>query len=239
VIYYLNPVSIILIAHHTQFDILAVFFLLLGLTVNYRKQFMGRNAWILSTFGLLLKHIIAPQFLILILHKTKTIIQSIIMVLVSLVLFALFFIPFLPAGKNGIINNVIKYQSIVPEKSFITGIFRFIPGYNIIFFIIYGFVCYRLAKSKRSLLQSFLVAALFFLLFSGAGAPQYLILPLVFGAFSVSKGYLIFSFISTLYLLGNPQEMNSYLFHRVTYDLVLLGTAYWLFHEIKYENNKK
>ncbi len=237
--YYLNPVSIILVAHHAQFDIIAVFFFLLALTINYHQQLLGKKAWFLSTIGLLLKHIIAPQFLIFILRKTKTAAQSIIPVLSSLVLFALSFIPFLPAGKTGILDNVIKYQSIVPEKSLITGTLRTIPGYTIIFFITYCFLCFKLAKSRRSLLQSFLIAALFFLLFSGAGAPQYLILPLIFGVFSFSRGYLIFSSISSLYLLGNPHEMNSYLFRWVTYDFVLLGTLYWLLQEIKYENNKK
>lgn len=115
VLFFLNPVSIIITGFHNQFDNLAVLIGLLGLLMLPKSDVktIEKNhvyAALLIGLSLITKHIffILPIWLFI---RHSTLRVKLFMLLTPLILFGLSFLPFWPVGHEGIIQNVFLYDS--------------------------------------------------------------------------------------------------------------------------------
>lgn len=179
VLFFLNPVSIIISGYHNQFDSIAILIGLLGLAV-YEKanpDKLDRNhvyAALLIGLSLMTKHIFffLPVWLFL---RAKTLRTKLFILFAPVALFALAFLPFWPNGHQGIIQNVFLYKSFANAPllhSFVSPGIQALVSPAVVLFIALLFVGFLTRKLPP------VVAGLWYLItlvaFSPAIANQYL-----------------------------------------------------------------
>jgi len=125
VFFFLNPVSILLSGYHAHFDNVAVFFLLLGAWYYFCSNLPYRKiiTWLALTSGLIAKHILPFQTLLvfLFIYKGKKSLKGIILFGFTIIVFLATFIPFYNTVDSRYVINeyVFKYEGL-PTISGIT-----------------------------------------------------------------------------------------------------------------------
>lgn len=185
VIFFLNPVSIIITGYHNQFDNIAVLFALLAaLYFNQDEKFDKRDAAFIALFSmsLIVKHIlfILPVF-ILFMDKLP-IKKKILYALVPPTIFLLSFIPFAVSNHEaltGIINNVFKYRSFnnAPLLGILYKFINFPQQPRIIVYIIMMTALAWFVR-KYNFINIMLIYLISMTAFSSAIANQYLAIPM-------------------------------------------------------------
>ena len=209
VLFFLNPVSILISGYHCQFDNVAIF---LGLwsvrligddfenPIN-RRKFAGLLVLGLS---LMTKHLffLFPLWLA---AKQKGLWQKIMVMVVPVGCFLLAFAPYWAAGRNGICLHVFHY---VPME---TNLFYhcFVPpciqriwdneSLWFLLLILFAFIC-----RPRTSFQSLLVYTGLLVAFSAATANQYLAIPVALAAVFPNPFFLLYTGFSTVCLGGDP-----------------------------------
>jgi hypothetical protein len=144
-LYLLNPVAILLVGFHGQFENLAMLPLLIA-TYIYSRQPTSppwKWIWLLGTLSLLIKHITVFGVWMLFLYSmTKR--RAVMMFLFSVLIFIVAFLPYLPEGGSGIVRNVLTYQAVTSW-----GLARFLPKLPMVlvfyaFMILSTFYCKEL-----------------------------------------------------------------------------------------------
>jgi hypothetical protein len=201
-LYLLNPVAILLIGFHGQFENLAMLPLLIA-TYMYSRQPNTppwKWIWLLGTISLLIKHITVFGVWMLF-QYTTTIRRAAIMFLVSVLVFMAAFLPFLPEGASGIVRNVFMYQAVASW-----GLARWLPKLLImtVFYecmILSPFIAKKYLSLSQARSMEFSGVALLALIF-GIG-KQYFIIPIIFGSIFFSNWYWIYTFVATCCLFGS------------------------------------
>ena len=205
VIFYLNPVAILITGFHCQFDNLAI---LIGLCsvwlfgddfenpVN-RRKFYGLLVLGLS---LVVKHIFFA-FPLWLAVKQKGFLQKVIIVAVPVSCFLLSFAPYWPEGHEGIMDHVFRYNT--HDRNYFYGFFvppciqSLCSSRNLFFLLmtLFAFVC-RARKSLESLLiyTGVLVA------FSPITVNEYFAIPVVLASVYPSTLFVVYTAICTLHL---------------------------------------
>lgn len=185
IIFFLNPVSIIITGYHNQFDNIALLFALIStLFYNEEEHFSAKDGWFIFwlTLCLIAKHILFLIPVFLLLKKHLPIKKKLAYAILPPLLFLLSFIPFCVGNSDalfGIIKNVFLYRSFnnAPLLNFIYGFIGFPNGMK--FFVYIGLMCI-LAYYVRNFDFSniLLLYSIAMVAFSSAIANQYLIIPL-------------------------------------------------------------
>lgn len=118
IIYWLNPVTILLVGFGGQFETLAALPILIAMVAP-------RRTWPVGTLALVIKQITLPAVWMLFALTEKPR-RSVLWMAGSLVAFALTFFPFAQGSLDGIIQNVFLYRS--GQGWF--GLSLFLPGYH-------------------------------------------------------------------------------------------------------------
>ncbi|HYG83256.1 MAG TPA: hypothetical protein VD907_00055 [Verrucomicrobiae bacterium] len=115
VVFFLNPVSIVITGYHNQFDNLALLVGLLGLAImpdDSVRQFQRRHVYAALLIGvsLCIKHLffVLPLWLFI---RGATLKIKLFMAGVPVAVFLLSFVPFWAEGQAGIMQNVFLYKS--------------------------------------------------------------------------------------------------------------------------------
>ena len=227
VFFYLNPVSFLLTGYHGQFENLALFFLLVGLWgyFYFEKRTVLKTAWlwVFSSAGLITKHIIFYETLAALRFSVKkTWVQAVLFLLSCAAFFAVF-LPYWKEGGEAIIRNVFLYSSYPMDY----GISTFFRTTWLKYLFIAGLFVYPLLLTSKDLVKRLLLCALFFLVFTTGFGNQYLVLPIALGALRPSKGFLIYTFAATLYLLGDQTNIYVRAFSWVPLNLVWVAAVHW------------
>jgi len=197
-IFLLNPVSILLTGFHGQFDNFAALFLLLAFINRKRTGLM----WLLGTISILIKQITIFGWLTLLFTTQPNKKRAIFLSGASALVYLFSFIPYLPKGKDGIINNVFLYPSSVHQYG-LNGLIT-MP----IFLVLMIVFVFLIRTSKLDPLRAILLSCLIFLVFAPGMAEQYFILPIIFASALPDWGYLIFTIITTIFLTGSPNNIQ-------------------------------
>ena len=180
IIFFLNPISIVITGYHNQFDNLAV---LIGLVGLYLMPKPGANkitrmhlySAILIGLSLMTKHIffILPVWFFI---RETHLKLKLTMLIIPLAIFAVAFVPFaLTGGLDGILNNVFLYKSFANApllNAFVSpGILAHINPTLLMIsvLIVVGFMSRRLSIFEAGLWYLLVLVA-----FSPAIANQYL-----------------------------------------------------------------
>jgi hypothetical protein len=233
-LFFLNPVSIIISGYHGQIENLTILFLVaaiyLFLRFGERTKYIG---WFLITVGVAIKHLIANQALIFLRHAERSWIKIFILFCLTGVFFASLFIPFWKEGKDGIIAgfHYVGTRSLYGFGNFITNetaakVYRFV-------FLALLFSWSIILKTK-SIIRDCLLGFLFFLVFTYLISPQQFVIPIALGALIPSFGFYLYSLIASLFLFANDSELNIALFQPFNkLNWIWIAAIVWFIIEIK------
>lgn len=206
ILFFLNPISIIISGYHSQFDNLAIFFALIGVvtlgdaqvTVPNGKQWRGLF-WV--GISLVTKHILFafPLWLAI---KQKSWLGKFTVLTFPVAIFAAGFLPYWNGGKDGIIQNVFLYRS-ASNGPFWNSLSPAIVQNNLPAFLLFlgalfilGFVL-----RKKNNLDTLILYLGGVVIFSSAIANQYLAIAVAFVARYFNIGTALFTAIATVFLL--------------------------------------
>jgi len=246
IVFFLNPVSIIISGYHNQFDNLALSFGLFATlkiargtesTPNYnnRKFFIG-----LLLLGLSLSTkqilILFPVFLLFQLQGTR---QRFLAIAVPYLVFALSFLPwmtsperietlirevFAPRGRSGLLLTLIgaDYAGVISDSN-LGEVARSISTVLFIFvMILFGWI-----MRKRPLIHSLIIYLVLMVAVSPAYSQQQLILPLVAVFVYATIELKVFYLLTLLFMIQNSDELGIEFFF--PHFFRLNGTIYaWL-----------
>lgn len=238
VLFFLNPISIMITGFHCQFDNLAIAIGMLAVMEMGdhfekpvdRRKFIGL---LLLGVSLATKHVlfVFPVWLAV---KQRGFWQKIIVVLVPTAVFLAGFLPYWNGGHAGIVENVFRYRSI--DASFFYnfimpgGTKSFLSSQSVWFamLLVFALVCRRRNSFESLLLYTgVLVAA------SPATMNQYLAIPVALTAVFVSPWFLLYTAVGAYHISvdGNGPHLLKYLHGRYD-DLAiycLVCALLWLF----------
>jgi len=219
--FFLNPVSFLLTGYHGQFDSLAIFFLVLALWGAGR--FRGAWAWFWTTLGFITKHIIFYELFIVLIGTVKRFWTRALLFATSCFLFAVTFLPYWKGGRGGILENVFFYSSYsLPYGLSAFGPIAILKAAFVLSLCIYPFFI----RGKELWVQA-LLGTLFFLTFTTGVGVQYFILPIALGAVRPSRGFFIYSFATSAFLLGSYFNMGIKALSWIPLWAVWASAAYW------------
>ena len=238
VLFFLNPISILITGFHSQFDNLAI---ALGLLAVWqmgddferpvdRRKFAGL---LLLGLSLATKHVLFA-FPVWLAVKQRGFLQKIIVVLVPTAVFLAGFLPYWQDGRAGIIENVFRYRSADTAyfyNFFLPGGTKYFLGSQVVWvamLLIFALVCRRRNGFESLLLYTgVLVAA------SPATRNQYLSIPVPLAAVFASPWFLLYTAVGTYHICvdGNGPHLLKYL--HGSYDNMaiscLVCALVWLF----------
>lgn len=215
--FFLNPVSIVLTGFHNQFDNVAVLFALIGVEFIMRALQKDKDnlckydfwAILFLTLSLLTKHLIIFFMLWILINKTIGFKRKLCYTLIPINLFFISFIPYLSLGLNDIITNVFFYRSANNMPLF-WGIENIVPFLSEDFILIFISLIIISAYIfwKQPIDRSLLIYLICLVCFSSAITPQYLAIPLV-SLFLLGDLQKYFYVIwSTIFFTVYPYELN-------------------------------
>ncbi len=227
-VYWLNPVAILIIGFHGQFDTLALIPLFVAVILTNKENRKTPILWILilGTLSLIIKHITLFAVLILFFRVAKNKLLGVLLSMGSLAGFLLSFFPFLITNPIEILVNVFRYSGIKGQY----GLSSFLPvsiAFFVFLFVMALIVLFYgdgikipLSKTINSVFVSFLVLA------PGIG-EQYFLLPVSWASIHRSKWFWLYSFVVTLFLLSS--DRNVYWLHIPNvWNTVWLAAVVWL-----------
>lgn len=187
IVFFLNPVSIVISGYHNQFDNLAVLFALISIDYYNEDKTFNRNDYLFIIFmslSLITKHILFLMPVFLLFREGLPLKKKLIYVAIPPFLFLLSFIPFALSSQEalqGIIQNVFLYRSFNNSPLLVMLYTRigFPSNYRIIVFI--GLMCavgFLIRKKKYSFDYSMMIYLIAMVTFSSAIANQYLAIPM-------------------------------------------------------------
>lgn len=181
ILFFLNPVSVIITGYHNQFDNIAILLILFSVFLyNEEEKINKRDILfvICAALSLTMKHVLFLLPIWLFLRPTLCWKKRFFYSIMPMALFGISFLPFMSSieAVKGIIYNVFLYRSWmhgaiweylgIPLK-------LYFPLF-ILFMLILGFLVRKI--NYESQLMFYLIGQV---AFASAAAPQYLVIPLV------------------------------------------------------------
>ncbi len=223
-IYFANPVSILLTGFHGQFENLAILPLLLAIVIQQRR----RSIWLLfalCTLSILFKQITIFFVFAMYFHYAGSWRRALLMIIATSAVFVAAFIPYLPDGFENIVFQVFLYSSI--QRPYGLGM---LPFWNSLLFVGGMFVLIYIFRNKK-ITEKLILISLFYLILTPGMGNQYLALAIIFGSLSLNWGYIIFTLVSSLFLLGSPDNLGLNL--PSVWNSVWIALVVWAFIQIK------
>lgn len=247
--FYLNPVSIIITGKHGQFDNIAIFLLLCATYLLLKNNTLLKSTkltiWSLLTFTILIKHIVIFQVVLLIGRISKFKHKLFILLMFTILIFVLSFVPFWDKGSMNIIYSVVKYGGIAGSYGVtfilnklcdqcIFGTVSLIYLYKYIFIISSTLFTLFLILKRKAIVYSILISILFFMTFTSGIGAQYFVLPIAYGALRSNIFLLFYSLVTFLFLLGSKYEFNFQPLQIINWNSVWIVAIIWFCFELKY-----
>ncbi len=186
ILFFLNPVSIIITGYHNQFDNIAILLALYTILFYNTDKEINKNDLFYMTImslSLITKHIFFALPIFIFFRNDIVLNKKIIYAIMPIILFLISFIPFCISNEkafSGIVNNVFLYRSFnnSPLLNIIYDYVSFPSKYKfyvyIFFMSLVGFFSRKYSYEKQLLIYLISVVT-----FSSAIANQYLVIPLV------------------------------------------------------------
>ncbi|HKD17746.1 MAG TPA: hypothetical protein VKG23_07735 [Thermoanaerobaculia bacterium] len=207
-LYFSNPVSVLVAGYLRQFDGIAILFLLLAVRASSRARSSGRFASVYLALSLLVKHVAAAHPLLFWRRRDGRSL-SLPLVLAPYVVFGLSFAPFLSNASAGSIrDNVLLYGTWLRGSrgqmaGGLHGWFAVSGGSTWPFFAILvgGVLCGLVLGRRRPLPEGALLLFLAQIVFAPGFAAQYLLWPMALGSLAVSAGYVWTTTVGALFIV--------------------------------------
>lgn len=217
VLFYLNPVAMIITGFHNQFDNLAILLALAACLMLEKQKTRGIDRFTIGGLVLLglsitTKHLFFffPVWLVFRALASRDWTRAAIAILIPYSLFFVSFLPFIDeGGLNGILSNVFLYRSSNNApffQVFVPAAIQSIssPMLWLLFFMAVFGVC--LQKTRPFILAAIYLGVL--VTFAPAMTNQYLAIPSVFIAIFPNPFFVIFALVSLYHLLIKPDGLH-------------------------------
>lgn len=236
VLFFLNPVSILITGYHCQIDNVAILVALWSVRllgddfespVN-RRKFCGL---LMLGLSLVVKHLffVFPFWLAI---KQKGFGQKVVILTVPVACFLMGFGPYWVSGHQGIINNVFGYHS-APTNLFyhalVPQLIQDFWGSGVVWYgllVVFAFLC-----RTRNSFESLLIYTGVLVAFSPATSNQYLAIPCALASVFWSVPFGLYTLVTTYHLCsdGNGPHLLKYgIYADVAIDVLCFALA-WLF----------
>jgi hypothetical protein len=224
--YLLNPVAILVVGYHGQFETLAAMPLLLAVSLGPacgRAGALGR--WLLGTISLVIKHILIFHVWVLFWYSfsRRTLPRAL---LLTVVVFAAAFVPYLSGGgAEGIVQNVFLYSGLPG----LYGLGTFLPRAVAVL----GFVAVMAAvpvasqRAGASLAAAMRLSAVALLATVFGIGEQYFLIPIIFSSAFGGRWFWLYTCAATLFLLASPNNVGVIALPPL-WNLVWLAAVAWL-----------
>lgn len=182
-LFFLNPISIIITGFHNQFDNMAILFALISCWYYNEEEDFSKKDWLFISFlslSLIIKHILFIFPFWILVKKGLPLKKKLVYVFIPPIIFGLSFIPFVIGNYDaflGVARNVFLYRSnpISPLFGDLLGIpLQFYFSLYILLMILMAFII-----RKQSYEYSLMLYFISMFTFSSSMAPQYYIIPVV------------------------------------------------------------
>jgi len=226
-LFFLNPISIIITGYHSQFDNLAILVGLVAISSYERAPLLKHKIMPLALLGLSLsiKHVLI-LFPVWMFFKEKRFARRILVLMIPLGIFFLLFIPYINEGASGIIANVFRYASFnnAPFWTVFAPNFMFmlLPEESYRLFFLGAIILLGFIMRNRSLRESSYIYLISFVALSSAVAGQYLAISIPGIAVNWNFIFGIYSFLGGLYLSISPDGLHLASFQYQIYGYYLL-----------------
>lgn len=217
VLFFLNPVSILITGYHNQFDTLAIAVGFAAVLTAEKADADGdgkRRLAALALLGLSLtvKHIffLLPLWLA---FRAGTWRDRTLAVSVPVAIFLASFLPFAPHGWHGIVHNVFLYRSF--PNGLTTRLLAWL-GMPIppSLLLIAGLALAGWLLRRRPLFEAVLVYLVLLVILSPGMANQYLAIPMAAVLVALNPAYALYAVAATLIILSNRDGLWLNLFTR-------------------------
>lgn len=218
IVFFINPVSIIITGLHNQFDNMAILFALLSiLFYNEDEEFTKKDAGFVAMFTLSLvtKHIMFMLPLFLLLKKGLPLKKKALYAFVPPILFLLSFVPFVINNRdafNGVKDNVFLYRSMhnAPLLKYFYDFIHFPEsGIFVVYLLMMAAFAFVVRKwTFEKIVLTYLIAMV---CFSSAVANQYLAIPMVaLCVLDVGIFNKLYMLVVTIFLLLHKNGVGIY-----------------------------
>lgn len=216
-LFFLNPMIIIITGYHNQFDNIAILFALIAmLFVDENDSFSVRDYLSIAflSLSLITKHIMCFFFLWLLMNETfVNVRKKIAYSFLPPVVFLISFIPWIMGNTealNGVINNVFLYRSYNNYPLLSAFLTRLGISNSYYFYIFIALIATVGVLSRTMKMEGCLLLYLVSLVaFSSAIANQYLIIPIATLAIYQRKiFYWIYTILGSIYCILNSKELH-------------------------------
>jgi hypothetical protein len=236
-LYFANPVSVLVACYKRQFDGLSILFLLLAIRAVSRGTPRGRwGAAAALSMSLLIKHVTALHPL-LFWKRRRAGGLPLPLVLAPYAAFVLAFLPFL-AATGAIVDNVLLYGTgLSGQKLQLPGGLQwlvFVPQGSRVFFFAAFLVAVGAAiviGERLALTRAAMVLFLAELVFAPGFASQYVVWPMALGSLFPSAGYVLLTTVGAAFIVGDARVADLPI--TVTPVAVWLAALFWLAQEAR------
>ncbi len=212
-LFFLNPVSVVISGYHRQFGNLA---LLLGLLAaelfdHSGRERLDRRKWAgMAILGLSLatKHVLFafPWWLAV---KQRRVRHKLIVLFVPVLLFAAAFVPYWAEGRHGIIRNVLLYKSLDNEPLWNWVLPPLLAGaVPARLGLVIGLAVAGVALRRTDAFRSLLFYTAFLLILSPAIANQYLALVMPFAVCFLNPFTALYTLVAGAFLVVAPDGLG-------------------------------
>jgi hypothetical protein len=211
ILFFLNPVSVLITGYHGQFDNLAILVGLLGVLAMERRSRGPRWMWLgLAMIGasLATKHLLFA-FPVWLAVRERSWRAKLKVMMVPYGLFALGFVPYLRDGWPGIVDHVVLYRSFENAPFWLGLMPAALVGIYHPMALFFGtLLLLGLVWRRTGVLESFLLYLVAVVVFSSAITNQYLAIPMTTIAVWPSWPYAAYTLATTAYLSASPQGLH-------------------------------
>ena len=220
IIFFLNPISLIITGYHNQFDNIAVLLgaygiLCISLSMNdSRITAQDIAGIILLSLSLITKHILWAFPLWILFNQKISARKKILFAFVPPLIFLLSFAPYWHEGWHGIIRNVFLYRSFNNFPLIALPVLNYfgihLPFQNQICLPLFGLLMIGSAYIFRDkdIFDSFMLYTMALVSFSSAIANQYIAIPCMAAVIMMKRRSALYFIIGLIYLSCNINGLH-------------------------------
>jgi hypothetical protein len=204
--YMLNPVAILIVGYHGQFETLAALPLLIAVALGPARGRVGAlRRWLLGTIALLIKHILVFEVWVLFCYSFSPRKLPLALLFAGAV-FAASFVPYLNGGTQGIVQNVFLYSGLPGLYGFGSFLPRTVAAVG--FVAVMAAVPLALQRAGMSLAGATRFSAVAFLAMVFGIGEQYFLIPVIFASAYGGYWFWLYTGAATLFLLASPNNLG-------------------------------
>ena len=219
--------AILIVGFHGQFDNLAALPILAALRLVLAPAPPPFWAvWALGTAGLCVKHLNVFIVFALFVVAGGTLFRTAALFTAALAVFGASFVPFLPAGLDGIVKNVFLYRGMAHPY----GLVPIVPR-EILSVVFVAVLAATPLLARRFLrtgpVETLELTAVALLVFIPGIGEAYFILPILFGAARRSLGWIVYTIVAYYFVLTGPNNVQA-ISGPQPWNAVWLALVFWL-----------